>query len=311
MRVVVHIAHSHELTSKSIDFKDQSKSYKLSRSCDYSTIDLSDASDNLRLSLAKILFNKDLLGLATRARSRSIDLPDGDTVENYSTLFTMGNGLCFPFQTLAFWSLALATMFCKEHAEGTYSSRSLFQYLQKYKLRVFGDDIIVPRRYYDDVLFVLSRCGLKVNVAKSCCNTPVREACGSWFYYGVDVRIVRLKTHTVSSDKEWTSLLQSAKLLYQSGFGRTGDAVLRLLHQFLPVPFGIDWLPGRIPWESGICRYNPDYQRVEVRVPIIKDNWPDVLNGDVGLYNYFVGRGSHMAPHHSAQRVEWGWVDRI
>lgn len=311
MRVLVHVIHSHELTSRSIDFNDQSKSYKLSRSEKFATIDLSDASDNLRLNLARLIVPKEVLKLATVARSQSIVLPNGEDVEKITTLFTMGNGLCFPFQTLIFWSLVLATMFCKEHAQGTYSRQSLLRYVHKYRLRVFGDDIIIPKEYYDDVLEVLSLCGLKVNVAKSCNATPVREACGSWFYYGVDASIVRPKTHTVNSDKEWASLLQSAKLLYQNGFSNAGAEVLRLLHSYIPVPYGMDWVPGEVAWGSSNVRYNSLLQRVEVRVPIIKDNRPDVLTGEVGLYNYFVGRGSRMAPHHSAQRTEWGWVDRI
>lgn len=310
MRVLVHVVHSHELTSRSIDFENQSKSFKMSRSSSYSTIDLSDASDNLRLSLARLLLPKEVLKLATAARSRSVILPDGEEVTGVTTLFTMGNALCFPFQTLIFWSLALAAMLCK-HGHALPTRDSLISSVQKLRLRVFGDDIIVPRRYYQEVCDVLSLCGLKVNVAKSCNNTPVRESCGSWFYYGVDVRITRLKTHAVISDKDWTSSLQSAKLLFQSGFTRTSEAILCSLDDYLPIPRGVDWVPGRIPWGSSNVRYNSLLQRVEVRMPIIKDNRPDVLHGEVGLYNHFVGRGSRMAPHHSAQRTEWGWTDTI
>ncbi len=311
MRVLVDLVHGHWLTSGSIDFKDQSKSFKLSRSPNCSTIDLSDASDNLRLPLARLIIPRDVLKLATLARSRYITLPD-ETCINYTTLFPMGNALCFPFQTIIFFCLALATMLIKRgQAHRASNSKLLNEFLRRWKLRVFGDDIIIPRRDFNEVCEVLSRCGLVVNYGKSCHNTPVREACGSWFYYGIDVRIVRLKTHRISEDKEWCALLQSAKLLFQNGFTAAASALLSNLNEYFPVPFGVDWIPGQINWNSKNIRWNIQLQRVEVRIPIVKDNRPDVLNGEIGLYNYFVGRGSRMAPHHSAQRTEMRWTTVI
>lgn len=308
MRVLVDLVHNHWLTSRSIDFKDQSKSFALSRSPNYSTIDLSDASDNLRLSLARHILPKDVWKLATLARSRSIELPDGDSI-SYTTLFPMGNALCFPFQTIIFFCLSLATILIKcGQTHRASNSRLMREFLSRYRIRVFGDDIIVPRKYFNEVCDVLSRCGLKVNWGKSCHNTPVREACGSWYYYGVDARIVRLRTHRVSEDKEWCGTLQAAKLLFQNGFSHTGDALLSCLDEYYPVPYGVDWVPGKIPWGSSIVRYNIQLQRVEVRIPIVKDNRPDVLTDEIGLYSYFTGRGSRMAPHHSAQRTEMGWA---
>lgn len=319
-RALEHTISVHFLASKAIDFKNQLRSFRLSRRSDYATIDLSDASDNLSLSLARLLIPKKALKLATCARSQHIVLPDGDVVDHITTLFTMGNALCFPFQTLIFWGLALATMFCKEHRVGTYSRQTMLDVCTKYRLRVFGDDIIVPNRYFDDVCLTLSQCGLIVNAAKSCCLTPVRESCGSWFYGNVDARIVRLKTHTVSSDKDWVSSLQSATLLIQSGMARTSEEILRSLDNIYPVPYGTDGLPGYLPWSRGIVRWRnnldgdltvPNYQRIEVRRPTIKDSGPDVLTGEVGLYNYFVGRGSHMGSHHSVLHTEWEWVPII
>lgn len=310
MKTIVHVVHSHWLTSDAIDFNDQTQSFKMSKHNKYATIDLSDASDNLRLSLARLLFPKDLLKLATRARSRTIDC--GDEVIEYTTLFTMGNGLCFPFQTVIFYSLVLASILCKENKQHILLSPMDFKkWFQHHRIRVFGDDIIIPKGYFDEVCCVLSLCGLKVNHKKSCCDTPVREACGSWYYYGIDTRIIRLRSHVVTCEKEWCGLLASAKLLFQNGFTRAGSALLSYIHSYIPVPYGIDWLPGQINWSSGNVRWNIHLQRVECRIPLIKDERADVLTGDVGLYYYFVGKGSRMAPHHSAQRTEWGWVDRI
>lgn len=308
MRVLVQLVHGHWLTSRSIDFSDQSKSFKLSRNPGYSTIDLSDASDNLRLSLARLIIPRDVLKLATVARSRNIVLPEGEEID-YTTLFPMGNALCFPFQTIIFFCLTLATMLLKHGQAHRASKRDLlYEFITRNRIRVFGDDIIVPKKYFNEVCCVLSRCGLVVNYSKSCCNTPVREACGSWFYYGIDVRIVRLKTHKITSDKEWASLMQSAKLLFQNGFARACDCLLTALNEYYPVPYGIDWIPGRVPWSSSTIRWSSEFQRVECRIPVIVDNRPDVLTGEVGLYNYFVGKGSRMAPQHSAQRTELRWT---
>jgi len=311
MRVLVQLVHGHWLTSRSIDFNDQSKSFELSRNPGYSTIDLSDASDNLRLSLARLIIPRDVLKLATVARSRKIVLPDEEEID-YTTLFPMGNALCFPFQTIIFFCLSLATMLIQRgQAHRVSNKRLLYEFISRNKIRVFGDDIIVPRRHFSEVCSVLSSCGLVVNYNKSCCNTPVREACVSWFYYGIDVRITRLKTHKITEDKEWASALQAAKLLFQSGLTNACIRLLSALNEYYPVPYGIDWIPGRVPWSSSIVRWSSEFQRVECRIPVITDNRPDVLNDEIGLYNYFVGRGSRMAPHHSAQRTEMRWTSVI
>lgn len=309
LRVLTQLVHNHPLTKGCIDFRNQVKSQRLSRNSGFATIDLKDASDRVSLRLAKLLIPHELLSLATVARSRSVVLPD-DEIEGYQTLFTMGNALCFPFETLIFWALTLATMLFEEH-QCTLSEPDILSFLVKRRLRVFGDDIIVPRKYYDSVCTTLSRCGLIVNYSKSCCRTPVREACGSWYYYGIDCRIVRLKFHKTVVESEWISLLESARLLYEFGFLEAGNSILSYLDTFLPIPSGFGWVPGPRRIGSSNVRYNSQLQRLEVRIPMQKGASADLLTGEVGLYSYFTGKGNHMAPHHNVTHVEWGWVDRV
>lgn len=312
MRVITQLVHNHWLTGRCIDFNNQVKSQRLSRNPRYATIDLKDASDLISLRLARTLLPREIFRLITVARSQGIQTPDGDVVAPYHTFLTMGNALCFPMQTLLFWSLSLATMISDDHLEHIVSTPSkLLSFIYKNKIRVFGDDIIVPKRNFESVCTTLSRCGLAVNAAKSCCNTPVRESCGSWYYHGIDCRIVRLKAHKAGKESEWISLFDAARQLYMSGFSKASEAILTHLDVFLPVPRGFGWVPGpRNPGASNY-RYNSNYQRVEVRIPVLVGERPDVLTGEVGLYSYFTGKGSRAAPHCDLTQVEWGWVAHV
>lgn len=312
MRVIYQLVDVHLPTSLCIDFNSQIRSFRVSRKTGLSTIDLKDASDYLSLPLAKLLLPKEVLRLATVARSRGVVLPDGEVVTSVTTLFTMGNALCFPFETLLFWALSLATMLYREHLGHIAASPWLLKgFLKRSPLRVFGDDIIVPKRYFEDVCLTLSRCGLKVNGSKSCCRTPVREACGSWYQNGIDCRIVRLKTHITKTEADWIGLLQGARFLWESGFLNASHAILSFLEAFIPVPYGIGWLPSKANYGGAKVRYNVQLQRLEARIPILKGVKADLLTGETGLYSYFVGKGSRMAPRHDILDVTWGWTDRV
>lgn len=307
---LMRLVKSHWLTRQCIDFKNQSKSREMSRNyCANSTIDLKDASDCLSLSLARLLLPKQVFSLATVARSRGVVLPDGEILENIQTLFTMGNALCFPFQSLIFWALSLATiLFMKGQVVAAMSDLELMRAIRKNRVRVFGDDIIVPNVFFEDVTTSLSRCGLVINPAK-CCGpvTPVRESCGSWYFYGIDCSVVRLKAHKTDDLSGWISLFESAKLLFQSGFVHASSGILSHIDSFYPVPTGFGWVPGVLNPRSENVRYNVQLQRVEVRIPLLKGARPDLLTDDVGLYSYFIGKGSQAAPRRSDVIAKRGW----
>jgi len=308
MRTIYQMVKTNLVTGTCIDFRDQRKSFDLSKSLKYSTIDLSDASDNLRLELCRYLFPKEVYRVLVNARSREVELPDGERVVP-TTMFTMGNALCFPIETLVFFTLSLATMLEESGQVWRVGKpRWLSEYVRKNRIQVFGDDIIVPRRFFHPVCDTLAGCGLVVNSNKSCHSTPVREACGSWFFHGIDCTIVRLKVDAVETYSDWISSVETVKLLFQSGFTRTARTILSLLQCYHDIP-----IDGISDTHSSIKnrRYNVQLQRLEWRLPSLSLGKPDVLTGDVGLYSYFTGKGSHAAPRGDASCIEWGWRDRI
>jgi hypothetical protein len=88
----------------------------------------------------------------------------------------MGNGFCFPLETLIFASLCAVS----------YDELRL-----KPDFKVYGDDIIVRKSCAARVLELLTICGFKANTDKTFLEGPFRESCGADFE-GEDVRPLTL-----------------------------------------------------------------------------------------------------------------------
>lgn len=322
MQVIYQHAKVHPLVRTSIDFTNQAKSMSRSRNLKYSTIDLKDASDLVSKSLARLLLPKQIFALLTRYRSPRI-LAGSQILESYETFLTMGNALCFPMESLIFWALTIASMLYDDYgykAPGkvcnssifeslTYSQLELLQYYAR-RVRVFGDDIIVPNGYAESVITTLEEAGLKVNHSKSCVNSLVRESCGSWWFNQVDVRITRFAYHKLSNTRVWISWAANARELFGCGFHNTANTILGLMAAMHSVPYGTCGLPGHM--EIGeLVRYNETLQRVETRVPTIRwDGRGARLAGLPGLYAWFTQQAtSGLFQPDSVKEVEWSWVD--
>jgi len=304
MHTIYAMVHSHPLTKWSINFDDQVRSQKKCRGDRFATIDLKDASDRISLSLARVLLPKKAFAVLTRYRSSVIALPDGRTIQP-KALFTMGNALCFPAQTLIFWAIAMAA--CRQDANdsGEFVSQT---WLAK-NIRVFGDDIIVPKKYARAVLAALSGCGLQPNYQKTCIDTPVRESCGAWWFGGRDVRITRFRYHKLVDYYTWTSWADNARELHSNGFTHTALHVCTLMTKVSFVPFGYLGFPGQRELKNENIRYNEELQRCEVRLPVLRDgNRLVALTDWRGLYAWFVRSATKVASRHVAHSVEWEWT---
>ena len=134
------------------------------------TIDLSAASDSVARELVRELLPPDWYVLLDRARSREFQL-DGQ-VHTYHKFCSMGNGFCFPLETLIFAAAC--------HAVGAGTPGKDF--------RVYGDDIVVRKKYAAPVIELLNYLGFKTNREKTFTEGPFRESCGKDYFNGVDVR---------------------------------------------------------------------------------------------------------------------------
>lgn len=163
-----------------IDLQDQSLNQELARqgsrdwlsdSC-FSTIDLSSASDSLSIELCRELLPPDWFEYLDSIRAKCY-LLDGKK-ETYHKFVSMGNGFCFPLQTLIFSSLVHAVS-----GKGCIPSIDFV---------VYGDDIIVRKQVFEPLVSLLKTCGFSVNAKKTYANGPFRESCGADWFEGKDVR---------------------------------------------------------------------------------------------------------------------------
>ena len=134
------------------------------------TLDLTDAS-NFPRWLVKLLLPEDWYVFLNSLRSPSYTL-DGCTPRPHELFASMGNGFCFPLETLMFWGICRSA--CDDCGVGP--------------LAVYGDDIALPKGAALLAIERLTYVGLRINTAKSFIHGPFRESCGADFYAGTDVR---------------------------------------------------------------------------------------------------------------------------
>lgn len=180
--------------SRSLDLTDQVPNQKLaeigSRTGEWSTIDLSSASDLLGLDLVKLVFadKKEFLYELLRWRT-SLALKDGCPTR-LNKFAGMGNATTFPVQSLIFAVLCISAM-SDQDGKGSPSYRQCCAYASQ--VRVFGDDIIVRSDYALTVVSWLTSFGLKVNQKKSFLVGNFKESCGMDAFKGYNVTPVYLR----------------------------------------------------------------------------------------------------------------------
>jgi len=230
----------------------------------------------------------------------------------------MGNALCFPIESLMFWAIALGSILAQSVYDKTYRSvrevclileRSPNTIAKRFPLYVFGDDIIIPDSYFIGVCESLELSGLKVNTNKSCfsCTTPIKESCGSYWWGDDDVRIIKFPYTRIKSTLHFHSLKDQILDERLSDYFNLAEGMFHVLTSVHPVyNFTRESLLSGL--KDGWIRFNPDFQRLEVREPrlVTDDEWSS-LPGDVGLYAFFTSQATHPLSQGDAQHVIWEW----
>lgn len=160
-----------------IDLSDQSVNSEMARQGSLPnqvdplvTIDLSSASDSISIELVREVLPPDWFEFLNSIRSTSYSYKG--VVKRYSKFCSMGNGFCFPLETLLFVAACVA---CGARSPGI-------------DFRVYGDDIIVRQSVAPKVIRLLKYLGFSTNVEKTFLQGPFRESCGRDWFGGVDVR---------------------------------------------------------------------------------------------------------------------------
>ena len=126
----------------------------------WATIDLSNASDSVSVSLCRFLFPNWFMSMLEDTRSPFVLGPDGNYYPT-KKISSMGNGFTFELMTL------ILTVLCKEFdSEAT----------------VFGDDITIHPDCALGLMTHLTGVGFEVNSEKSFWTGPFRESCGANYH---------------------------------------------------------------------------------------------------------------------------------
>lgn len=194
-----------------------------SRSGDLVTIDLSSASDCVSTNLVKLLAPRGWHNHLAALRSPFTKV--GKTWYKLEKFSSMGNGFTFELETTIFASLCLAI------DPGLTPGVDLF---------VYGDDIIVPKRIAQDVIWALRFCGFTTNARKTFVEGYFRESCGGDFFDGQAVRPYHLEEDPNEPQKLIAFANGLRRLASQNGWSpRRSSSILRAWFRcldLLPAP---------------------------------------------------------------------------
>jgi hypothetical protein len=277
-------------------WKDQEPNRRLAREGSVTgklvTLDLSEASDRVSLSLVETLLgdHKFLRDAVLAARSERSVLPDGRSI-TLKKFASMGSALCFPIESMVFYTICQVA--ARRHG------------LTSTTIRVFGDDIIVESEVAQTVIGLLEAFGLKVNTRKSFTTGPFRESCGADWFKGENVGVVKLR-HPVPEEQHQHDLIRSGvalhNLLYDAGWFATAGVLQSLMKRALPRYLYTE--PGSAAiafwsWtESPIQRSHPRLHRREHLSYVFRDVAPvDPAEGEAALRKFSIPHPDRMRDH--------------
>lgn len=292
--------HTDQVLRKLIGFRNQEPNKAMARrgSLDGSlaTLDLSEASDRVSNQLVRTML-RDFpnLGEAVDAcRSRKADVP-GHGVIRLAKFASMGSALCFPFEAFVFTTIIFDAI-ARELKQPVTKA-----FIRRYRgrVRVYGDDIIVPVEFAASVRTRLETFGFKVNIHKSFTEGNFRESCGGDYFMGADVTPVRLRQVIPASARqasEMVSIVSFRNLLYKRGLWKTCanlDTLISGKVTHYPVVEESSPVLGRLsflPWQGQ--KQCARLHRPLVRGFTVTSKAPSSQLGDeAALLKFFISRG--------------------
>lgn len=270
----------------------------------WASLDLSDASDLVSRAIVRQLMPDDWWRLLSALRSHFGRMPDG-TIVPLRAFTPMGNALCFPVESIVFYAIVSAYLRVHWRISDTF---------------VYGDDILVPVAYAEEVLAFLVETGMRPNLHKCCYKAKFRESCGAeWFDYH-DITVARPRSFcqrktsnsltALSQSSSGLPLVELAGRLYNAGFHKGAQAVADLVT--LPVHPGVG--PGfaepALRWKNvGPMRWNPGYQRWQRRIAVVKPpQKTESPDGWVSLNAYLTSGWSSRHATSAAPVLKYAWV---
>lgn len=186
-----------------IDFQSQDPSRDLvlesSRTGEMMSVDLSSASDLLSLWTVERAFsgNLTILRALHAVRTRTVRNATGFAPDKVGILLRkyagQGNATTFPVQSCIYACCAIAALIYQERGSCTRITKRMLKSAAR-KVRVYGDDIILPSSAGPWFSEILSFLQLRINWDKTHKEGHFRESCGMDAYMGYDVTPLYLQS---------------------------------------------------------------------------------------------------------------------
>ena len=270
------------------------------------TLDLSEASDRVSNLLVKEMLERwpHLNEAVQSCRSLRADVR-GEVI-NLSKFASMGSALCFPIEAMVFLTVVFHGI-CR--VTGRPMGSKLVSEVGP-RVRVYGDDIIVPTEYATSVAESLELFGFKVNSHKSFWTGKFRESCGGEFFAGEDVTISRIRRHFPERRADVQEVVSTVSLrnqLYASGLMKSVRHLDKIIGGVLPhYPKILE--NSSIVGRHTALSYDYDWADEDLQTPLVKgfvvsSNIPKSPISDEGaLLKCLTKRG--LLPFHDVEHLE-------
>jgi hypothetical protein len=205
-----------------ISFGDQRPNRELalngSRDGSIATVDLKSASDRLSCWTIERALRGNLTLLdrihATRTRWMRNAVNDSFSSIVLKKCFTQGSACTFPVQTVVYSMISIAAVILTENRP--VNKWSITRAARK--VRVFGDDIVIPTTSLPKLRCLLGFLQLSVNSNKTFSKGRFRESCGLDAYDGVDVTPARVKRFSPNPSHDIAqSMIEASNNFYKRG----------------------------------------------------------------------------------------------
>lgn len=209
-----------------LNLRDQSANQRLARESsitdEFATVDFSAASDTISYNVVSWLLPPDWFDFLCDVRSSTHRGASRNGI--YAKFSSMGNGATFCLETLIF---AAACHACNSE-----------------KFLVYGDDVIIESKYYQDYVALTRFLGFSINMEKSYSQGPFRESCGGDYFNGTNVTPVYIR-NIDSRKANLCHLVNTLRYLTFPGseLGKYLDNIV-IKNKLPPVPFNEDTMSG-------------------------------------------------------------------
>lgn len=203
----------------------------------FATVDLKSASDRLSCWTVEraLRANKTFIERihASRTRMMKGTFRDSPFSLMLKKCFTQGSACTFPVQTVVYSMVAISAIIITDGDR--VNQKSITR--ASNKVRVFGDDIILPSYALQKLTEILEFLQLKVNPTKTFHKGRFRESCGMDAFAGIDVTPARLRSFSVNPSHDTAiSMLEGSNNFFKRGMWHVSEWIRSYLRRYdLPI----------------------------------------------------------------------------